>query len=58
MKHNVSVKITAGTQRDAEEIARAVEELSGLFTVTEWKAISVKLRNIVIRQQIRAMIRT
>jgi hypothetical protein len=58
MKHDVTVKITAGTQRDAEEIARAVEELSGLFSATEWKAISAKLRNIVIRQQIRAMIRT
>jgi len=42
MKHDVTVKITAGTQRDAEEIARAVEELSGLFSATEWKAISVK----------------
>ena len=38
MKHDVTVKITAGTQRDAEEIARAVEELSGLFSATEWKA--------------------
>lgn len=57
MKQEVSVKITAATQRDAEEIARAMEELSGLFTVTEWKAISAKLKNIVLRQQIRAMIR-
>jgi hypothetical protein len=57
MKQEVSVKITAATQRDAEEIARTMEELSGLFTVTEWKAISAKLKNIVLRQQIRAMIR-
>jgi len=58
MKHDVTVKITAGTQREAEEIARGVEELSGLCSGTEWEASSAKLRNIVVRQQIRALIRT